>query len=220
MRSEGGNPTDLLGEAAGYAVFDLRGRRIGLVIELVDDPEAGGQRLAIRRDGVFLWRRRLLPLDAIESVDADRRLVVVAEDRRPGGAPLADEAEEDYPAEAAALDRVAGGDLLGRIHVYTRPESAANGEEAARGRDEGERSARLPAALDRHLRFVSTPDGYRLAERDGEPPAVGTRISGIDLPETLMVLKLGPSPLPHDPRVCAFLERENVLTGSPDPSRA
>ena len=44
--------TDLLSAAANYAVFDLRGRRIGLVIELVDDPESGGQRLAIRRDGV------------------------------------------------------------------------------------------------------------------------------------------------------------------------
>ena len=69
-RFEGGSKTDVVSETAGYVVFDLRGRRIGLVIELVDDPQSGGQRLAIRRDGIFLWHRRLLPLDAIKSVDA------------------------------------------------------------------------------------------------------------------------------------------------------
>jgi len=207
-RSEGGSKTDLLGKADGYAVFDLRGRRIGLVIELVDDPDSGGQRLAIRRDGVFIWRRRLLPLEAIESVNAERRLVVVAEDREPDG--------------AAAWDEPTGGDLLGRIDAYTRPESIANGEEALRTLDVEERSERLlaPAGIDRHLRFVSTPDGYRLGERDGEPPAVGTRISGLDLPEPLKVVKIGPSPLPDDARVCAFLERENPLAASAEQRRA
>jgi len=202
-RSEGGSKTDLIGEAAGYAVFDLRGRRIGLVIELVNDPESGGLRLAIRRDGVFLWHRRLLPLDAIESVDSERRLVVVAEHREPSG--------------AAASDEGTGGDLLNRIDAYTRPESVADGEEAARGLDEGEPSVRppAPAASDRHLRFVSTASGYRLEDQDGQPPAVGTRISGgIDLPELFIVVKLGPSPFPHDQRVCAFLEREIPLAAS------
>jgi hypothetical protein len=52
------------------------------------------------------------------------------------------------------------------------------------------------------------------------PPAVGTPINGIDLPERLVVVKLGPSPLPHDPRICAFLEREITLAASPGRSRA
>ncbi len=174
--SGGSGKTDLIRAAAGYAVFDPRGRRIGLVIELVDDPESGEQRLAIRRDGVILWHRRLLPLDAVDAVDAERRYVVVAR----------------------------------------------NGEETARGLDEEERSVTLsaPAASDRYLRFVSTPNGYRLDEQDGETPAVGTPINGIDLPERLVVVKLGPSPLPHDPRTCAFLEREITVEASPGRSRA
>jgi hypothetical protein len=200
--------TDLLGAAAGYAVFDPRGRRIGSVIELVDDPESGAQRLAIRRDGIVLWHRRLLPLDAIETVDAEQRCVVVAEDRE--------------PARVAATHEASDHDLLARTDAYTRPESVTNGEEAGRGFDEEEGSVTLPAtaASDRYLRLVSTPSGYRLEERDGEPPAVGTPINGIDLPERLIVAKLGPSPLPHDPRVCAFLERETPLAESPGRGRA
>ena len=208
-RDSGGlGKTDLLGAAAGYAVFDPRGRRIGLVIELVDDPESGEQRLAIRRDGVILWHRRLLPLDAVDTVDAERRYVVVAEDREPG--------------RVAATVEPTDVDSLARVYYYTRPESGGNGEETARGLDEQERSVTLsaPAASDRYLRFVSTPNGYRLDEQDGEPPAVGTPINRIDLPERLVVVKLGPSPLPHDPRVCAFLEREIPLAAFPGRSRA
>ena len=208
-RDSGGlGKTDLLGAAAGYAVFDPRGRRIGLVIELVDDPESGEQRLAIRRDGVILWHRRLLPLDAVDTVDAERRYVVVAEDREPG--------------RVAAILEATDVDSLARVYYYTRPKSDRNGEETARGLDDQERSLTLsaPAASDRYLRFVSTPNGYRLDEQDGEPPAVGTPINRIDLPERLVVVKLGPSPLPHDPRVCAFLEREIPVAASPGRSRA
>jgi hypothetical protein len=210
-RSEGASKTDLLGEAAGYAVFDLRRRRIGLVIEMVDDPEGSGQRLAIRRDGVFLWRRRLLPLDAIESVNAERRLVVVAEEGEPDRAAASGE-EGREPDGAAASEEATGDDLLRRIDAYTRPEGIANGEEHAHAPD-GERSVQLSATIasERHLRFVSTSSGYRLREQDGEPPAVGTRISVNDLPDTLIVVKLGPSPYPDDPRVCAFLERDDPL---------
>lgn len=200
----GRDKTELLSAAANYAVFDLRGRRIGLVIELVDDPESDGQRLAIRRDGVFLSRLRLLPLDAIETVNAERRFVVVDEDRE--------------AARVAATPEGIDADSLARLYYYTRPESVRNGEEATRGLEDEERSA--TAVSDRYLRFVSTPDGYRLEEQAGEPPAVGTLIDGIDLPERLAVIRLGPSPLPHDPRVCAFVEREIPLAASPGRSRA
>src|SRR5256885_1381559 len=71
------------------------------------------------------------------------------------------------------------------------------------------------AVGERHLRFVPTPNGYYLDEQAGEPPAVGTLINGIDLPERLLVIKLGRSPLPHDQRVCAFPEREIPLAASP-----
>ena len=57
-----------------------------------------------------------------------------------------------------------------------------------------------------HLLLVSWPDGYRLLEREGAPPARRDRldVDGVQF----SVLRLGPSPLPGDWRRCAYLERE------------
>jgi hypothetical protein len=57
-----------------------------------------------------------------------------------------------------------------------------------------------------HVVLASSPDGYRLFERDGPPPARGDliEIEG----ETLTVLRFGPSPLPGDWRRCAYLGKE------------
>ena len=54
--------------------------------------------------------------------------------------------------------------------------------------------------------FVSSPDGYRLLERNGPLPPRGAvlELEG----GSVVVLRLGPSPLPGDGRRCAFLERE------------
>jgi len=55
-----------------------------------------------------------------------------------------------------------------------------------------------------YLLFVWRPTGYRLEERDGTPPAVG---SEVDVGEgTQRVVKVGPSPLPGDSRPCAYLQ--------------
>ena len=57
-----------------------------------------------------------------------------------------------------------------------------------------------------HVLFVPWPDGYRLLEREGAPPARGDMV---ELGEDgFSVLRLGPSPLPGDRRRCAYLERE------------
>jgi hypothetical protein len=57
----------------------------------------------------------------------------------------------------------------------------------------------LPAPAVLHLLFVPTPNGYRLAEAAGPPPRIGTvTAAGV-------VTKLGRSPLPGDPRLCAYL---------------
>lgn len=53
------------------------------------------------------------------------------------------------------------------------------------------------------LLFVSTPAGYVLRERDSGPPAVGSEVE--DEGQFLTVVRIGPSPLPNDPRPCAFL---------------
>ncbi len=59
-------------------------------------------------------------------------------------------------------------------------------------------------ADDAHLLFVWTPTGYRLEEREGEPPSVGDEVELDGRRER--VSKIGPSPLPADPRPCAYLQ--------------
>lgn len=50
--------------------------------------------------------------------------------------------------------------------------------------------------------MVWSPAGYTLREADGDPPAVGSEFE--DDGHTLVVNKVGASPLPGDARPCAF----------------
>jgi hypothetical protein len=54
-----------------------------------------------------------------------------------------------------------------------------------------------------HLLFVWKPSGYELVEQDGDAPSIGSQVEVEG--EHLRVTKLGPSPLPGDRRVCAYL---------------
>ena len=56
----------------------------------------------------------------------------------------------------------------------------------------------------RHLLFVSKPSGYELREREGDPPAVGTELE--EDGARMRVTKIAPSPLPADPRLCAYAQ--------------
>jgi hypothetical protein len=58
---------------------------------------------------------------------------------------------------------------------------------------------------DKYLLFVSKPSGYELLERDGEAPAPGAEVE-LDDGARFTVAKLGPSPLPDDERLCAYLK--------------
>jgi hypothetical protein len=54
----------------------------------------------------------------------------------------------------------------------------------------------------RHVLFAWSPTGYSLLEREGDPPAVGDEI---DLNgRTLVINRVGTSPLPGDTRTCAY----------------
>jgi hypothetical protein len=57
-----------------------------------------------------------------------------------------------------------------------------------------------------HLLFVPTYQGYLLVKRNGAAPRLG---DVVELPETpgarLVVAKLASSPLPHDGRICVYL---------------
>ena len=55
-----------------------------------------------------------------------------------------------------------------------------------------------------HLLYVWAPTGYALEERPGEPPAVGSELIVGDA--RLLVSKIASSPLPNDPRPCAYLQ--------------
>ena len=61
----------------------------------------------------------------------------------------------------------------------------------------------VPEPVDSHVLLVPAAGGYRLLERSGAPPPVGAEV-GVSGGE-LVVLKVGPSPLPGDRRLCAFL---------------
>jgi hypothetical protein len=58
----------------------------------------------------------------------------------------------------------------------------------------------------KYLLFVSKPSGYELVEREGEPPETGSEVE-VEDGLRFTVSKLGPSPLPQDDRVCAYLQR-------------
>jgi hypothetical protein len=60
--------------------------------------------------------------------------------------------------------------------------------------------------VDGYVLLVPSPDGYRLLEREGAPPARGDLLDVDD--DRFSVLRLGPSPLPADRRRCAYLQRE------------
>jgi hypothetical protein len=58
---------------------------------------------------------------------------------------------------------------------------------------------------DGYLLFVWKTSGYELREQNGEIPAVGSEVEADG--QRLLVTKVGPSPLPHDRRLCAYVGR-------------
>lgn len=55
-----------------------------------------------------------------------------------------------------------------------------------------------------HLLFVWSTTGYELVERDGEAPPLGGEVCERD--RRYRVTRVGPSPLPGDGRLCAYLQ--------------
>jgi len=58
--------------------------------------------------------------------------------------------------------------------------------------------------MGKYLLFVWKPSGYELHEAEGDVPGVGSEVEQDD--EKLCVTKVAPSPLPGDPRPCAYLQ--------------
>ena len=53
-----------------------------------------------------------------------------------------------------------------------------------------------------YVLFVWSPAGYTIRELDGDPPQVGDEVD--DNGQTLVISKVGASPLPGDNRACAY----------------
>ena len=124
--------------------------------------------------------------------------------------------------EVALAEHLSSGKQLGEVIVdhgwMTREQLAellGRQEEGARGIDllrtrvaaaelEPEADEADTNADPGHLLFVWAPAGYELLSRAGEPPRVGDEVGVSGGPR--VVTKIGPSPLPGDARLCAFLD--------------
>ena len=200
---------ELLETAQQYAVLEPRGKRIGAFIGLVG---AGAEGFAIRHDGIFLWRRRVLPITMVAEVLPERRAVVLSVDRRAlertnagstSDAGASHYGDEDAPADGAWQERIA------------RYVSVSNGGGDAKDGDDGERPIEVEQRNDqqadeRHLLFVSTSRGYQLVERDGPPPAAFGDVTVPGHEGLFRVVKVAASPLPNDPRVCAYVQQTEL----------
>jgi hypothetical protein len=59
----------------------------------------------------------------------------------------------------------------------------------------------------KYLLFISRPTGYELAEREGDPPTVGSKVELDEgAGDRFVVSKIATSPLPQDERPCAYLQ--------------
>jgi hypothetical protein len=223
--SDPGQIRELLATAQGYVVFGREGKRIGSLIELVGPA---GERIAIRHDGVVLWRRRLLPITFVANVLPERRAVLLNVDRRTLSRTVAAPDALGSPPYSAAEGADCSGDWHERVaRSVAAGENEADQTKGDRGDPASEPSAGSPGPerptraapratpepgqRDRsntahHLLFVSTPAGYLLVEQVGPPPPLGPDFEVPEQPGSFRVVKLGPSPLPNDPRICAYLE--------------
>jgi hypothetical protein len=95
------------------------------------------------------------------------------------------------------LERVR--DQVDRLELLIRDIRSPGGSPAG-----GDSPAAAAPTAGGYVLFVPTPDGYAIRDGEGACPAPGDRLEG------LIVVRLGPSPLPGDRRVCVFL--------APDPS--
>jgi len=173
---------------------------MGTFIEVAESG-ADGSRIALRQDGVFLWRRRLLPLATVARVIPERRLLVLTVDKRAL-------AGTEQSRATAAFDTTEPTEALGdewrsRLESYV----VSGGRQHEEAHDRPASPARaVPREEVRHLQFVSTANGYVLVERDGPPPPLGADVYPPEFTGPFVVTKLAPSPLPQDLRICAYLE--------------
>jgi hypothetical protein len=199
---------DLLAAAQGYAVLGPEGGQVGVFIELAGP---GGEHIAIRQDGFLLWRRRLLPITTVAGVFPERRAILLNVERRELADSLAGpDALAGTPPSAEEAAELSGA-LQERVARYASA-SENDADRADAGRSTPDPAQHNQRGEARHLLFVSTTHGYTLVEQEGSPPPLGQAIEVPEQSDSFRVAKLGPSPLPNDWRICAYLERTEELS--------
>ena len=186
---------ELLAKAQHYAVLEPRGRRIGAFIELVGES---GERIAIRRDGMLLWRRSVLPITVVGEVLPAQRAVVLKVDRR--ALDVTNEASEPVDGASRSEEEAESSDGAWQERIARYVSVSENAIEHDNGHE----------ADQSHLLFVSTSRGYALVERDGPPPAAFRDVTVPGHDGLFRVVKVATSPLPNDRRVCAYLQQSEV----------
>jgi hypothetical protein len=200
---------ELLATARQYAVLEPRGRRIGAFIELVGADDDG---IAIRRDGIFLWRRRVLPITVVAKVLPKQRAVVLKVDSRELDRTNAEPTFVSGSAPSDDEDASSDGAWQERIARYVSINDG-NGDEQNSGEDAERAEPKLESrrsdedADEKHLLFVPTARGYLLVEQNGPPPVALGEVTVPGHEGLFRVVKVSSSPLPNDSRVCAYVEQ-------------
>jgi hypothetical protein len=185
-----------LSNSNGYAVFDRRGRPIGLFIGVVSPTE-----VAIRLDGAFLWRRRTVAVEAVASVASRERAIVLGIDR----AELANGEKHKHVAPRdPAADQTPAPDWEKSLRPYISSEREVPAAESVRA--DGEQAIAQSEGEDEHLLFVGTANGYEIVARPGGAPQL-LQVVSLGDDALFRVTKVAPSPLPNDARRCAYVER-------------
>ena len=104
--------------------------------------------------------------------------------------------EETAAEREAALEQVAAD-------LRDRELELAERERSRRRRRRARAAGRTEPEAATHLLYVAR-DGWQLVERDGPVPALDAAVDVDGVP--LVVTRVGRSPLPGDPRACAYLE--------------
>jgi hypothetical protein len=199
---DSGQIRELLEAAQGYAVFGREGKRVGAFIELTG---TGAKQIAIRHDGTFLWRRRVLPITAVANVFPKQRAVLLNVARQSlAGIHKPDPVVETRLQVDESVD--SSQEVQRRIARYLSSGEREADQPAVMPRPQSEQVGSVDPGVAQHLVFISSSSGYTLAELAGPPPLLGEEIGVPEHPGSFQVTKLGPSPLPNDPRICAYLQ--------------
>jgi hypothetical protein len=162
----------------------------------------------------------------VAEVLPEQRAVVLKVDRRAllgtnaGSTPVAGTShseDEDAPSDGAWQERIARYVSVSESggHHDKGVGDSERSSEARQAECPSTSAAQQPTAEprrsdqhtdERHLLFVSTSRGYHLVEGDGPPPPAFRDMTVPEHEGLFRVVKVAASPLPTDPRVCAYLE--------------